>query len=102
MNKEIYNKIKELKNKYEAEGFIILGIFGSYARGEETTASDIDILYELTDIFYSRYSGWNVFPEIDKINHDIEKNLGIKTDLADRNALNRVGKKYILPEVKYV
>jgi predicted nucleotidyltransferase len=101
MNKEILNKIKQLKNKYESEGFIILGVFGSYARNEENSESDLDILYELTDIFHNRFSGWNAFPEIEKINNDIEISLGVKIDLADRNALNRVGKKYILPEVQY-
>jgi len=41
MNKEeILQKPKELKPKYEAEGFEILGLFGSYARGEETESSD--------------------------------------------------------------
>ena len=41
MNKEeILQKLKELKLKYEAEGFEILGLFGSYARGEETESSD--------------------------------------------------------------
>ena len=102
MNNNLFNKIKQLKSKYEAEGFIILGIFGSYARGEETAESDLDILYELTESFYKVYPGWSVFPQIEKINNDIEKNIGIKIDLADRNALNKVGKKYILPEVQYV
>lgn len=102
MNKEIFYKIKQLKNKYESEGFIILGVFGSYARGEETVESDLDILYELTEKFYNNYPGWSVFPEIEKINNDLQRILGVKIDLADRSALRRVGEKYILPEVQYV
>ena len=33
---EILQKLKELKPKYEEEGFLILGLFGSYARDEAT------------------------------------------------------------------
>jgi hypothetical protein len=102
MNKEVMNKISLIKNKYKDEGFIILGVFGSYARGEETPESDIDILYEMTDNFYKKYPGWSVFPVIEDINKDIEKTLGKKIDLTDKNALRNTGKKYILPEVKYV
>jgi len=102
MNNEIIKKIQLLKQKYSSEGFIVLGIFGSYARGEETEQSDIDILYELTESFYKKYPGWNVFPVIDKIGNEIKNELKRKIDLANKNALNEIGKKYILPEVFYV
>ena len=36
MNSEIVSRIKKIKKKYSSRGFIILGIFGSYARNEET------------------------------------------------------------------
>lgn len=35
---------EEIRKRY---GVIILGIFGSYARGEENKTSDVDILVEL-------------------------------------------------------
>ena len=57
MKKEVLDKIKILKNKYEPDGFIVLGVFGSYARGEENDKSDIDILYEMTGSFYRKYPG---------------------------------------------
>jgi len=102
MNKAILNKITKLKKKYEPSGFIILGFFGSYARGEETPESDIDILYEMTDKFYRKYPGWDAISAIEDINKDFEHALGKKIDLANKNALNEIGRKYILPEVKYV
>ena len=43
MKQEILDKIKVLKNKYEPEGFLIIGIFGSVARGEASKKSDIDL-----------------------------------------------------------
>lgn len=36
------------------------------------------------------------------IKKEIESELGIKIDLANRRALDDIGKKYILPEVVYV
>lgn len=102
MNNNLLRKIKVMKRKYEPEGFIILGIFGSYARGDETGESDIDILFEMTDEFYSRHPGWDVFPVIDEIERDFEEKLGKHINLANKNALNEVGEKYILPEVLYV
>jgi predicted nucleotidyltransferase len=40
-----------MKRKYEPEGFVIIGIFGSYSRGEQTQKSDIDILFEMNSDF---------------------------------------------------
>ncbi|MES0491856.1 MAG: nucleotidyltransferase domain-containing protein [Leptospirales bacterium] len=102
MNKIFLDKISLLKQKYNTEGFIILGVFGSYARGEETPTSDIDILYELAEKFYNKYPGWGIISAIENIRKDLETTLGKKIDFADKNALKNTGKKYILPEVQYV
>ncbi len=102
MDAIIIKKIKELKVKYEPEGFIVLGIFGSYVRGEENEGSDIDILYEMTENFYKKYPGWDVIPVIEQIEKEFKEELGKNIDLANKNALNEIGEKYILPEVVYV
>ena len=73
MNSEIVSRIKKIKKKYSSRGFIILGIFGSYARNEETPESDIDILYEMTQKFYDKYPGWDVFPIIEEIEKYLKK-----------------------------
>lgn len=99
MGKDILNKIQYLKQKYEKEGFIIVGVFGSYARGDYTADSDIDILYELKDEFYKRYPGFKVFPVLDKIEEEMQKELMYNIDLTNIKALNEIGNKYILPEV---
>jgi hypothetical protein len=102
MDKIFLNRIELLKQKYSHDGFIILGVFGSYARGEETPESDIDILYELTEKFYNKYPGWAVVSAIENIRKDFETTLGKNIDFADKNGLKSTGKKYILPEVQYV
>jgi uncharacterized protein len=102
MNETLINKIKTLKEKYEKEGFVILGVFGSYARGEEVEHSDIDMLFEIKDSFYNKFKGWDIYPVIEKIEKNIEQELNHKIDMTNKNALNEIGKKYILPEVVYV
>lgn len=102
MNEILLNKIRNIKKELEQEGFIILGIFGSYARGEETIGSDIDILYDLEKKFKEKYKGLAHFGKIFDIKKYIEETLGLEVDIANKNALKDSGKKYILPEVIYV
>lgn len=48
------------------DGINILGVFGSYARGDYTHNSDIDILYEIQDIkaFMQKYKGFTAFSKL--------------------------------------
>jgi predicted nucleotidyltransferase len=102
MNNRIFDVLKDAKAKYEPEGFIILGVFGSYARGEETSESDVDILYEVTPEFIYTTGGWGTLYRLDCIRNELEALFGLKVDIADKSALREIGKKYILPEVRYV
>ena len=102
--KDIYmfNKIRSLKNTLKNDGFIIDGIFGSYARDENTKDSDVDILYHLDDVFYAKYSGFIGFKKLDEIKTYISKTVGKKIDLAPKNNFSKTAQKYILDEVVYV
>jgi predicted nucleotidyltransferase len=102
MNSDLIDKIAELKKKYIPEGFVILGVFGSYARGEETAESDVDILYEILEPFHKKHPGFKAVSAIEEIKNEIAAVIGKNIDFADKSALKRVGKKYILPEVHYV
>ena len=68
---------KELREQF---GVKEIGIFGSYVRGEQTTASDLDILVEL-----ERPIGW----EIVDLHEYLEKILGVKVDLVSKGAVLR-------------
>ena len=102
MNKTISERLKSLKFSYKREGFLILGVFGFFARGEETPDSDIDILYETTDEFKKEYNGLRYFGRIQDIKEELKKDLNREIDIADKSCLNKIGKKYILPGVIYV
>jgi len=68
---------EEIRKRY---GVVILGIFGSYARGEQNELSDIDILVEL-----EKPIGLKFFELWD----ELEKLLGVKVDLLTIRAVKQ-------------
>ncbi|MDR2993765.1 MAG: nucleotidyltransferase family protein [Bacillus cereus] len=78
-----------LQEKYNVKRF---GYFGSYARGEQTADSDLDILVE-----FSSPIGL-AFVELKQF---LEEMIGIKVDLVTINALKPQIKDEILSEVIY-
>jgi len=100
--RDLLLKIKSLKPVYEKEGFVIDGIFGSYARGEQTPQSDVDILYHLKDPFFEQFQGFIGFKKIDEIKQNISKTLGLNVDFAPKNNLSQSGKKHIMRDILYV
>ncbi len=78
-------KVREIlaRNKGELRarfGVRRIGIFGSYARGEQTPSSDVDILVE-----FERPMGW----EIVDLHRYLEEILGLEVDLVTVGALRR-------------
>lgn len=96
---DVYEKLKHLKPILYSDGINILGVFGSYARGDYTNNSDIDILYEIQDIkaFMQKYKGFSAFSKLADT-----KELAKEVDFVDKDSLNEIGKEFILKEVKYV
>ncbi len=79
---------EELCRKYSIKE---IGIFGSYARGDQEEKSDVDILvdfYKLPDLFK--------FIEIERA---LEEIIGIKVDLVRRPAIRKELRENILSEV---
>ena len=77
----------ELKEKFKVKK---IGIFGSYAKGEQKKKSDIDILVD----FYEPV-GW----EFIDLGEHIEQLLDLKVDLVTPQALKRQIKESVLKEV---
>ncbi len=94
--------LQKAKEHYAKEGFNILGFFGSYARGEATSQSDIDILYELNEKFIKTYSGFSAFSRLNCIKKELKILFGIDVDISAKSGLSRTAKKYIMKDLKYV
>ena len=80
--------IPQLQNKFRIKN---LGIFGSYPRGRQSRASDIDILVEYQDI--------PDLLEFISLENYLSDLLGIKVDLVMKDALKERIKDKILKEV---
>lgn len=94
--KSILTYLKQIKPYYEKEGFIIEGLFGSYARGDATEESDIDILIEIdkktTDIYAKKRS----------LKEDLENYFHKKVDIARKKYLTPLAKDAIKDDLIYV
>jgi len=87
--KEILNKHRdEIKREFKAE---IVGIFGSYVRGEEKLGSDVDILVRFKE-------GATLF-DLVGLAEFLEERIGIKVDIVSERALRPELKEQILEEV---
>ena len=91
IKKIILKHKKELKEKYKVK---TIGIFGSYARGEQKETSDIDILVE----FYETPSLLD-FIGLEQYLSDL---LNTKVDLVSSKSLHTLIKDYIMEDVVYV
>ncbi|GAB6134991.1 nucleotidyltransferase family protein [Thermococcus prieurii] len=83
---------EELRQKF---GVSSIAIFGSYARGEQTELSDVDILVE-----FERPIGW----EIVDLKDYLESLLGVRVDLITKNAAMSRGRfwEHIKGDLVYV
>ncbi|MDZ4809982.1 MAG: nucleotidyltransferase family protein [Bacteroidota bacterium] len=79
----------ELKRKYPISR---LGVFGSYARGEATEKSDIDIAVEITGTM-----GLSFVTMAD----EIEELFGIKTDVVPLRAIKPKYLVYVQKDIVY-
>ena len=77
----------DLKTMYKKQGVSYLGLFGSFARGEETRQSDIDLLIDFEDTK-------SIFDLAD-IKLFFQEKLGRKVDLALRGHIKESLKQYI-------
>jgi len=82
---------EELRQKYKVKR---IGVFGSFVRGEQKKRSDIDLLVEFEETP-------SLFEFMD-LEEYLSKILGLKVDLATKDALKpRIGEQ-ILREVVYL
>jgi predicted nucleotidyltransferase len=98
-NNRIMKKVEEIKKRLAAlkpslqkrYGITDIGIFGSYARGEERPDSDLDV--------YVDYAEIPSLLDIVDLELFLNEELKVKTDVVPRECIRPELKKYILPEV---
>lgn len=92
---EVLDFLKTKKDYIQSHfGVLSIGLFGSYARGDNTPQSDLDIAIELK----KENKADNYF----KLLHFLEDNLHVKIDLGIESNLKEPIKKYIDKDIIYV
>lgn len=85
----INSKLKNIKQRYLSEGFEIVGVFGSYARGNEDIFSDIDIAYRLDHNKFFKDDAFKKLLRIEAIKKELELNFQKKVDIISLNSNNQ-------------
>ncbi|HWR25562.1 MAG TPA: nucleotidyltransferase family protein [Methanosarcina sp.] len=84
----ISERKNEIKEKFKAE---VIGIFGSYARGEQKKGSDIDVLV--------RFSEGATLLHLVGLGYYLEDLFGIPVDVVSERALHPMMKDDVLKEL---
>jgi uncharacterized protein len=87
--KVVVDKLSELKP-------LRIGIFGSYARGDENPTSDLDILVHLD------YSYKISLLDLVRVQENLSETLGISVDLVTDRALSPYVKPYVTQDIQYI
>ena len=91
----ILGALAEHRERIRSPGVRRIGVFGSFARGEEREESDIDILIEFEEggRSFDTYMGLKFF---------LEDLFGRRVDLVDRDAIKPALAPHILWSVRYL
>ncbi|MGD0092458.1 MAG: nucleotidyltransferase family protein [Planctomycetota bacterium] len=92
---DILRVIQELSDQLRALGVKRLGLFGSFVRGEQTPASDVDMIVEFE-------AGQKNFDRFMGVAFLLEDTLLRRVDLLTLESLDPYIGPYILKEVEYV
>ncbi|MDD2652134.1 MAG: nucleotidyltransferase domain-containing protein [Sulfurimonas sp.] len=85
------NILKALKNFNEAhqeEGFRVVSLFGSYARGNADDFSDIDLTYKMDHERFFKDNAFAKLLKIEEFKEELQKELKKKIDFIPSNSKN--------------
>ena len=95
---EILKKNNELLKKYHVSK---IGLFGSYARGDEKSGSDIDLLVEFDEkAFGANYKGY--FDTVTLLSTELSSLLHQNVDLVTVDMLSPYIATSVLKEAKFI
>jgi uncharacterized protein len=94
---DIIDFIKQNKERFRREMYIEkIGIFGSFARGDQKESSDIDLVIELAK------DTPDIFTVKEKLRNAFTNKFHLDVDIAREKYLKPYAKKIIANEIEYV
>jgi len=97
----ILDYLHELKHELHRDGIVKLGLFGSYARGENTLYSDIDIAIKKEENYLQHRNAYTYFEEVAKIKRRIFEKFHRSSDIFDLDSASSM-KDSITKDIIYV
>jgi len=97
----IVNYLKEIKAELIADGISKIALFGSFARGEDTVYSDIDIAIKKESNYIKKRGAYEYFEEVSKIKALIRNKFHRNSDIFDLDS-NSSMKLSITKDLIYV
>jgi predicted nucleotidyltransferase len=91
---DVLNVLRDNHSRIRALGVKRLGLFGSFARGEQRPDSDVDLLVEFEP-------GWKTFDSFMELSFLLEELLQRRVELVTTEALSPYIGPHILGEVEY-
>jgi len=89
MNKEtILKNLHSFNNTHKDDGFVLVSLFGSYARGTQDMFSDIDLTYKINHNIFFKDDAFAKLSKIDEIKKELEHKFHKKVDLIPANTKN--------------
>jgi len=98
---DILRQLYSLKKRYEKEGFIIDGLFGSQAHDASNEQSDIDILAHTTPLFSQRY-GFEATSRFLAIKKELSDVFKRPVDIASPSGMGKTAHEFILKTAYYL
>ncbi|MGB9801792.1 MAG: nucleotidyltransferase family protein [Arcobacter sp.] len=95
---EILKNLTALNAKYKNSGFKIFSLFGSYARGNQDSFSDIDLTYSIDHELFFKDNAFAKLAKIEEIKNELEKEFHTKVDLIPSNTKNMLIQKSLKEE----
>ena len=93
--------LNEIKTELSEDGIVKLGLFGSYARDEESVYSDIDIAIKKENGYLNNRTAYDYFDEVSKIKNLINKKFHRNIDIFDLDS-NSTMRDEIMKDLIYV
>lgn len=88
IRKVIQNNASDIKTQFKVE---VIGIFGSYARGEQSSESDVDVLV--------RFDKGATLLDLVAVSEYLENLLGIPVDVVSEKSLHPMMRDNVLNEL---
>ena len=96
LTSQIISYLSSNKERYKRDFHLTkIGLFGSYARGEQTDKSDIDLIVEFEE------ETENLYLLKQTLKREIQSQFQLPVDICREKYIKPVFKKQILSEVRY-